>query len=1271
MKLLPLALGGEKYSTLRAARLPLTNVPDTSDFIGRQQELKKLEKALDDHKILVIEGLTGVGKSMLAARLAKRVRRRFEDRVVWISLNQGEEYRGKEKRHIIFDALLKQLAAFFESQRDDSVEAIRTRQGAKLHTKFEKVIKAMCKITCLIVLDEFQFALNQQNEISEKNVQNFINALLNAEFPSRIILTSRYHPKLNERYKGRYYAKEIKGLSNTEGRDLLRHLQLNADGRTLENICRKVKGHPFALKIFTTLAEKLPAEEVLKGDYFGKRCSKRLLKEVYETVLSEEEQRLMIDASVYRRPVPFKGLLVFESSDELIESLSNKFLFEFDADSQHYSQHPIVTDFAYHQLKSRSGKHLKYCHVMAAGFYEKLLNQQSGKATLEVVQNYIERHHHYRQTGDLEKTIETALDSFDELRVLAKEYYKSKEFEGAEKAYQAALEMDSMNAEANFYYALLLDKRNVEFATVDHHFREVFKHNYTPYYVRFYGEFLGRRGKIKEARNCFEKGLRRFRKDYALYNVYAQFEIENNRKDRAIEVYKRGIPAFPKTAQFCLKCSELLLKRGNREDMQEAVEMYKQGIKANPYENESYLAYGTLLQKLGEDEEAKRIYEQGLKTKPDSGALYLAYGTLLQKLGEDEEAKRVYEQGSKTKPDSELLFVAYGTLLQKLGEDEEAKRIYEQELKTKPDSEVLSVAYGTLLQKLGEDEEAKRVYEQGLKTKLDSGSLYLAYGILLQKLGEDDEARRVYEQGLKTKPDLEALYLAYGTLLQKLGEDDEARRVYDRGLKAKPESFLSVFCNFVFDFKWREKYQEVEVLLQKALNKNPVDSSANANHARLKAIKNEPEAAEELFKKAIENSKVGYVFCKYAEFLHQQGRSEEAIVICQKGLDVSPENEYLLKLLHELEKEKLHTGSPLQDTERTTEPSQEKMRHEEEHPDIDVLIITALKDELDELLKCRGESGKWQDHKDRSGYPYHTQKFRHEDGTLFTVAAARSLGMGEAHAAAKAASLIKELEPCCVAMVGICAGNPEKVFLGDVIVADRVFKIDGGKLKASEQDGIRVEDDYHDIITHNLDTRWKLLAEDFSREWIKTIRRKRPKSYAHQERWVLHTLYASEDENKHLREHNDRASECPDWDKTIRRLIEQRLVKVPEFQLTSDGADRVESSSWKENPLEPDPAELKVHIGPMGTTGQVQQVPELFSKLERLTYKILGVEMESSAIGIAAEGQNIQMIMVKGVSDYGDLDKNDQFRHYAAEASARFLVEFMKKTDIIPKLRKD
>ncbi|MCP4104934.1 MAG: hypothetical protein GY749_05270 [Desulfobacteraceae bacterium] len=107
-----------------------------------------------------------------------------------------------------------------------------------------------------------------------------------------------------------------------------------------------------------------------------------------------------------------------------------------------------------------------------------------------------------------------------------------------------------MNAEANFYYALLLDKRNVEFASVDNHFQEALKCNYTPYYVRSYGQFLGRRGKIKEARKCFENGLIRFRKDATLYSAYAQFEIDNNRKDKRLKFTEEVYLYFQKQLLF-------------------------------------------------------------------------------------------------------------------------------------------------------------------------------------------------------------------------------------------------------------------------------------------------------------------------------------------------------------------------------------------------------------------------------------------------------------------------------------------------------------------------------------------------------------------------------------------------------------------------------------------------------------------------------------------------------------------------------------------------
>ncbi len=137
-------------------------------------------------------------------------------------------------------------------------------------------------------------------------------------------------------------------------------------------------------------------------------------------------------------------------------------------------------------------------------------------------------------------------------------------------------------------------------------------------------------------------------------------------------------------------------------------------------------------------------------------------------------------------------------------------------------------------------------------------------------------------------------------------------------------------------------------------------------------------------------------------------------------------------------------------------------------------------------------------------------------------------------------------------------------------------------------------------------------------------------------------------------------------------MIEEDFVKVqpPDLKLTLNGIKVVEESLYKSNPLKPDPAAPKVRIGPIGTMGREQQDPELSPRLKGMALKLLGDEREGAAVGIAAENKKVPMIVAKSVSDYGDLNKNDQFRHYAAEISARFLLEFIKKTDIIPDLKR-
>lgn len=153
-------------------------------------------------------------------------------------------------------------------------------------------------------------------------------------------------------------------------------------------------------------------------------------------------------------------------------------------------------------------------------------------------------------------------------------------------------------------------------------------------------------------------------------------------------------------------------------------------------------------------------------------------------------------------------------------------------------------------------------------------------------------------------------------------------------------------------------------------------------------------------------------------------------------------------------------------------------------PPFDVLIVTALYEELAALLELKldGEGGTgWEKGGNQSPPRYFWREVPNERGERLRVAAAWTGYKGETAAAVTAMDLIRELNPTYLAMCGICAGRRGEVFLGDVIVAERVFSYDHGKL-VSPNNG-HSGDFFHDITTYNLHQEWVIGATYLGKEF--------------------------------------------------------------------------------------------------------------------------------------------------------------------------------------------
>ncbi|XXX78777.1 pentapeptide repeat-containing protein [Sorangium sp. So ce134] len=330
---------------------------------------------------------------------------------------------------------------------------------------------------------------------------------------------------------------------------------------------------------------------------------------------------------------------------------------------------------------------------------------------------------------------------------------------------------------------------------------------------------------------------------------------------------------------------------------------------------------------------------------------------------------------------------------------------------------------------------------------------------------------------------------------------------------------------------------------------------------------------------------------------------------------------------------------------------------------VDVLVVTALQDELEGVL-AQGDGGAagWRELRDLGGFRYYRRAVPSAHGGSLAVAAAWIGEAGQRTAAIRGQQLLTELDPACLAMCGICAGDPGKVALGDVIVADRLYGFDEGKRVAPPG---REAELLHDLRTFDLAATWKMDAAFLARELdLAALSRERPPSREAQQRWLLDALHAHEAEGGPSPvAHPDRRRACPGWTARLKEAVKDGLVatKGGALRLTDAGRER----ALEERLLHPDgpPADppLCVRVGAIATFAAVVQDAGVWGDVQRLVRGTLGLDMEGAAIGELAALCQKRSIFIKAVSDHADLAKDDGFRAFACRASAAVLFAFLER----------
>lgn len=79
---------------------------------------------------------------------------------------------------------------------------------------------------------------------------------------------------------------------------------------------------------------------------------------------------------------------------------------------------------------------------------------------------------------------------------------------------------------------------------------------------------------------------------------------------------------------------------------------------------------------------------------------------------------------------------------------------------------------------------------------------------------------------------------------------------------------------------------------------------------------------------------------------------------------------------------------------------------------------------------------------------------------------------------------------------------------------------------------------------------------------------------------------------------------------------------------------------------------------------------EPFGNIQTLIREAVAIDMEGASFyGTVANFPSLRSLVVKGVCDYADCEKNDDYHEYASRVSAAYMVYFIKEyvtSDIAP-----
>jgi hypothetical protein len=322
----------EKSTKITIRYLPETP-PDVSEFVDRKQQLEDLRNSLNKKNTIVIQGIAGIGKTLLAAKLKQNLDNDYT--TFWKELHDFSS----------FDSVTRALAGFLRDNGDPDLAEYIEGGDSEHETIIDLLIKSFEKKNYVLFFDNY-------HEVVDQKIHKLFEQFKNRLIGSTIVITTRNPPPFVspiDYLKNQITGESLEGFDLDATKEYLDRMGLEVSPEQLLEIDNRMNGHPLSLLMFVSLAIEMGVEKILEN-LPETGIDKYLYNEIYQR-LNDNEQRVIEAISVFRTPFASDACVSVargENVKKTLRDLEEKLLIK--RKDKLYYLHDLVRELSYNLI---------------------------------------------------------------------------------------------------------------------------------------------------------------------------------------------------------------------------------------------------------------------------------------------------------------------------------------------------------------------------------------------------------------------------------------------------------------------------------------------------------------------------------------------------------------------------------------------------------------------------------------------------------------------------------------------------------------------------------------------------------------------------------------------------------------------------------------------------------------------------------------------------------------------------------------------------------